>query len=91
MTLGALIDAGLEIEALREELAKLHLAGYDLEATSVHKNGLAGTLVDVRITESGVHRCLPDIETMKPFDIRYFDFEGVQLMVSRTGFTGDLG
>ena len=64
MTLGALIDAGLEIEALREELAKLHLTGYALEATSVHKNGLAGTLVDVRITESGVHRCLPDIEAI---------------------------
>jgi aminomethyltransferase len=34
---------------------------------------------------------LPGIEDVKPFDIRYFDFEGTQLMVSRTGFTGDLG
>lgn len=34
---------------------------------------------------------LADIETMKPFDIRYFEFAGTQLMVSRTGFTGDLG
>ena len=64
MTLGALIDAGLNIETLREELAKLHLTGYELEATSVHKNGLAGTLVDVSITESGVHRYLPDIEAI---------------------------
>ncbi len=30
-------------------------------------------------------------ETMKPFDIRYFPFAGGELMVSRTGFTGDLG
>jgi aminomethyltransferase len=34
---------------------------------------------------------LEDIENMKPFDIRNFDFENTQLMVSRTGFTGDLG
>ena len=30
-------------------------------------------------------------ETMKPFDITYFPFAGSELMVSRTGFTGDLG
>lgn len=34
---------------------------------------------------------LDGIETAKPFDIRYFDFHGERLMVSRTGFTGDLG
>jgi aminomethyltransferase len=34
---------------------------------------------------------LEQVETMKPFDIRYFGFENTQLMVSRTGFTGDLG
>ncbi|MEX2148820.1 MAG: aminomethyltransferase family protein [Steroidobacteraceae bacterium] len=30
-------------------------------------------------------------EKMKPFDIAYFPFAGGELMVSRTGFTGDLG
>lgn len=34
---------------------------------------------------------LHGIEQLKPFDLTYFDFEGEQLMVSRTGFTGDLG
>ena len=34
---------------------------------------------------------LEDIETCRPFEIRYFPFEGTTLMVSRTGFTGDLG
>ncbi len=34
---------------------------------------------------------LEGIEDMKPFDIRYFPFEDTKLMVSRTGFTGDLG
>jgi aminomethyltransferase len=34
---------------------------------------------------------LQGIETAKPFDIRHFPFHGDTLMVSRTGFTGDLG
>lgn len=34
---------------------------------------------------------LEGISEMKPFDIRDFEFEDVQLTVSRTGFTGDLG
>ncbi|MCH9693512.1 MAG: aminomethyltransferase family protein [Gammaproteobacteria bacterium] len=34
---------------------------------------------------------LEGIETAKPFDIRHFPFHGGTLMVSRTGFTGDLG
>ncbi len=34
---------------------------------------------------------LDGIDTAKPFDIRRFPFHGDTLMVSRTGFTGDLG
>ena len=34
---------------------------------------------------------LAGIETAKPFDIQHFPFHGDTLMVSRTGFTGDLG
>jgi aminomethyltransferase len=34
---------------------------------------------------------LDGIENLKPFGLAYFDFEGTELMVSRTGFTGDLG
>ena len=34
---------------------------------------------------------LHGIETAKPFEIRNFTFHGDTLMVSRTGFTGDLG
>jgi aminomethyltransferase len=31
------------------------------------------------------------IGELKPFGLTHFDFEGSELMVSRTGFTGDLG
>jgi len=34
---------------------------------------------------------LKGIENMKPFGLDHFQFEGTELMVSRTGFTGDLG
>jgi len=34
---------------------------------------------------------LAGIDTAKPFDIMFFPFHGGILMVSRTGFTGDLG
>jgi aminomethyltransferase len=34
---------------------------------------------------------LDGIENLTPFGLTYFDFEGTELMVSRTGFTGDLG
>lgn len=34
---------------------------------------------------------LNGIENLKMFGLTYFEFEGVELMVSRTGFTGDLG
>jgi aminomethyltransferase len=34
---------------------------------------------------------LPDIELLSPFSLRYYTIAGTELMVSRTGFTGDLG
>ncbi len=34
---------------------------------------------------------LEGIETLKPFGLRHYRFENAELMVSRTGFTGDLG
>lgn len=34
---------------------------------------------------------LAGLADLKPFDLTHVDFEGVELMASRTGFTGDLG
>ena len=34
---------------------------------------------------------LDGLGELKPFGLMHFDFEGAELMVSRTGFTGDLG
>ena len=62
MLLGALVDAGLSIEALRAELGKVPLSGYRLEAAKVQRAGIAATKVDVALEEAvQPHRRLPDI------------------------------
>jgi hypothetical protein len=47
MLLGALVDLGLPLDALRAELAKLPVEGYRLEARKVQRAGLQATKVDV--------------------------------------------
>ena len=47
MTLGALVDAGLPLEVLRAELAKLSLSGYTLSSEKVRRSGLSATKVHV--------------------------------------------
>jgi len=62
MILGALIDAGVALDDLKTELAKLKLDGFDLTANKVVRNGITGTHVEVITEESHVHRHLKDIE-----------------------------
>jgi len=49
MILGACLDAGAPIEAVRAELATLPLAGYELLAQKIRKQGFAATQVEVRM------------------------------------------
>ncbi len=62
MVLGALLDAGLELERLKAELAKLNLDGYQIVAREVRRRGLKGTYVEVQTEEQYVGRHLQDIE-----------------------------
>ncbi len=55
MLLGALVDLGLPLEALRGELAKLPLGGYRLTARKVQRSGLQATKVDVEVEHGGGH------------------------------------
>jgi uncharacterized protein (TIGR00299 family) protein len=55
MILGALVDAGLSFETLRDELARLHLPGYTLERREVMKGAFRATKVEVRVHDHG-HR-----------------------------------
>src|SRR5262249_54593860 len=51
MTLGALVDVGVDLALLREELAKLPVSGYSLEAKAVKRGGFRGTKVNVIVDE----------------------------------------
>lgn len=61
MVLGALLDAGLPADALREDLAKLNLADYSLDVQKIKKQGFAATKVNVLMTGKPGHRHLKNI------------------------------
>lgn len=61
MILGALIDAGLDLDTLRRDLSLLQLEGWEIKAEPVSKRGLVGTRVTVITQEEHVHRHLSDI------------------------------
>jgi len=63
MTLGALIDAGLDFEQLKSELSKLDLHGYTLSAEKEMREYLTGTKFTVKIdgAHEHPHRALSDI------------------------------
>ncbi len=64
MILGALIDAGLELEALREGLEGLHLSDYELEVSRVHKGAIEATDVQVLVSDEATERKMADIEAL---------------------------
>ena len=43
MILGALIDAGLDLQQLESELSKLKISGFTLKAEKTARNGISGT------------------------------------------------
>jgi hypothetical protein len=64
MILGALMDAGLPLEHLQQELAKLGLSHYELGKTAVVKNGISGSQALVNVEQDHHHhhhRHLADI------------------------------
>lgn len=61
MILASMIAAGLSADALRAELARLNLAGYELDISHVRKQGFAAVKVDVRMTDKPGHRHLHHI------------------------------
>jgi pyridinium-3,5-bisthiocarboxylic acid mononucleotide nickel chelatase len=65
MTLGAFVSAGFRFDALLEELKKLGLQGFELEANHVERNGIVATKIDVVISEQPkYHRHYADIVTL---------------------------
>src|SRR5438309_2837717 len=61
MTLGALLDAGCELEYLRSGLRGLQVSGWELSAEKVWKNGMAATYALVKTEDQQKHRSLSAI------------------------------
>ena len=55
MILGSLLDLGVEIESLREDLARLPVRGYHLHANRRTKAGISGTKFDVHLGDAHDH------------------------------------
>jgi pyridinium-3,5-bisthiocarboxylic acid mononucleotide nickel chelatase len=65
MTVAALLELGLPIETLREELALLPLTGYTLESSGTSRHGVSGTSFKVNIiAEDQPHRHYSGIAAM---------------------------
>ena len=62
MILGAMVDAGLSLDKLKELLAGLNLTEFDIQAKIVVKNGFCATKVDVLVTEQPPERHLKEIK-----------------------------
>jgi pyridinium-3,5-bisthiocarboxylic acid mononucleotide nickel chelatase len=62
MLLGALLDAGLDEAALRAELAKLPITGWDITVKRVEKVCFTATKFDVLVSPQPHSRPLPEIE-----------------------------
>jgi uncharacterized protein (TIGR00299 family) protein len=61
MTLGALVDAGCDVEHLRSGLRSLQVPGWELSAEKVWKNGMAATYIRVKAEDQQKHRSLSAI------------------------------
>lgn len=65
MVLGALIDAGLSVDSLREELTKLPLnQGYTITVRKTRKRGIKATRAIIKSTPEDRHRSYTDIEKL---------------------------
>lgn len=65
MTVGALLSLGLSLEALREELHRLPLAGYTVSAEPRQVNGISATKFHVQVSaHDHTHRAFREIREM---------------------------
>jgi len=58
MTLGALVDAGVSLDHLREQLRGLDVPGWEISSEKVWKNGMSSTCVKVKTDDQSKHRSL---------------------------------
>jgi pyridinium-3,5-bisthiocarboxylic acid mononucleotide nickel chelatase len=61
MLLGALVDAGADIEEIRNAIDALDISPFEIERELVTRHGIAATKIHIHAPESAVHRRWADI------------------------------
>jgi len=64
MTLGLLVDLGIDLDNLQTELGKLPVKGYRLEQRQEKRHGIAGTRIEVICDDGQPSRTWSEIDTM---------------------------
>lgn len=62
MILGAMVAAGVDPSALREQLSRLNVDGFDIKFETVDRSGLSATYARVETAHEHKHRHLSDIK-----------------------------
>src|SRR5262245_55708756 len=62
MILGAMVAAGVDADALREQLSLLHVEGFKIDFETVNRYGLSATCARVETVHEHKHRHLKDIQ-----------------------------
>ena len=73
------------------EVLKRNAIGFDIEYSEITDEVAALSFqgpVTCKILKNAGFK---GVETMKMFDLRFFDYPGGKIMISRSGYTGDLG
>ena len=87
MTLGAFVDAGLDVNLLKEQLALLHLHGCEISAEKVKRGGIAGTKVHVDVSSEHSH-------TMERHGHRHrhhhLGLSGIREIIEKSGLRQDV-
>ena len=64
MVLGAFLDAGVELDALRNELKRLPLENYSIDAKRVQKGSIGATKVEIDSNEKGINRTWTEVRNL---------------------------
>src|SRR5680860_428157 len=64
MVLGAMVDAGMSLDHLLAELAKIPISGYQVQSEHVEMNAVRGIQVRVSVHEPQPARNWPDIQLL---------------------------
>lgn len=92
-TIFHLTDGEYRLCSQERHFAWLHASALGFDVSVVEETAdIAALAVQGPTSFSVLNKMgLNGLDGLKPFGLMHFDFDGAELMVSRTGFTGDLG